>query len=351
MGNANGKDDIDQQVAADLKQRKDEMAKEFKILILGSGESGKSTIFKQIRILRNNGYDGEELLEHRRLVYSNAVVGISKLVKGAVNNNFEFLKENEEIAERYKGIDESHGLDLCDDFSRVYGPDIAALWKDPAVQKAFEIRGELHVEDGFEYFMKNLDRIVDPEYIPTVNDVLNARQKTLGVVEMRVEQFDHVFRFLDVGGQRNERKKWIHHFDDVTAIIYVAAMSDYNQNCVEDNKTNRMVEALNIFESVVNNPVFKKTPLILLFNKTDMFKQKIEKFPLYRYFHNYPVSGNYLSNTEIKFEKGRKFVKRMFMEKAKNKKNVHRFYTCATDTDQMQRVLQCVEELAFKKKK
>ena len=47
---------------------------------------------------------------------------------------------------------------------------------------------------------------------------------------------------FDVGGQRNERKKWIHCFDDVTAVIFVAAISEYDQNLYEDHKTNRMHE-------------------------------------------------------------------------------------------------------------
>ena len=36
-------------------------------------------------------------------------------------------------------------------------------------------------------------------------------------------------RFLDVGGQRNERRKWIHCFEGVTALIFVTAISEYDQ--------------------------------------------------------------------------------------------------------------------------
>lgn len=49
------------------------------------------------------------------------------------------------------------------------------------------------------------------------------------------------FEMYDVGGQRNERKKWIHCFDNVTAVIYVAALSEYNQGMFEDANTNRLV--------------------------------------------------------------------------------------------------------------
>lgn len=337
-------------VAAAMKERKEEMEKESKILILGSGESGKSTIFKQIKILRNGGYAPDELLRNKRAVYSNVLVGIGKLVRGAMQYNLTLIPSNEERAERMKGVDEvvSFDLDLAKDFADTYAGDVRELWNDPAIQKAFELKSELHVEDCLEYFMQNLDRLQNAKYQPTVADMLHLRQKTLGVVEMQFEQYDRVFRFLDVGGQRNERKKWIHHFEDVTACIYVISMSDYNQNCEEDNRTNRMMEALSVFESVLTNDTFKKKPLILLFNKTDIFKQKLEKYPLYRYLLNYKVNSNYQSGIEHEYHRGFKFIENMFLSKLKSRKNVYTFRTCATDSKQMQLVLQCVEDIAFK---
>ena len=41
----------------------------------------------------------------------------------------------------------------------------------------------------------------------------------------------------DVGGQRSERRKWIHLFDNVTAILFTVALSDYDMTLVEDNDT------------------------------------------------------------------------------------------------------------------
>lgn len=42
---------------------------------------------------------------------------------------------------------------------------------------------------------------------------------------------------FDVSGQRSQRRKWIHIFDDVNAIIFVAAISEYDQYLREDNRT------------------------------------------------------------------------------------------------------------------
>jgi hypothetical protein len=57
----------------------------------------------------------------------------------------------------------------------------------------------------------------------------------------------------DVGGQRNERKKWIHCFDDVTAVIFVASLSEYDQVLYEDHTVNRMDEAVTLFADIANS--------------------------------------------------------------------------------------------------
>ena len=40
-------------------------------------------------------------------------------------------------------------------------------------------------------------------------------------------------RMVDVGGQRSERRKWIHCFENVTSIMFLVALSEYDQVLVE----------------------------------------------------------------------------------------------------------------------
>ena len=83
------------------------------------------------------------------------------------------------------------------------------------------------------------------------------------------------FEIFDVGGQRNERRKWIHAFDDVTSLIFVAAISEYDQVLEEDDGVNRLTEALAVFQQSVNNSSFHSMPVILFLNKFDIFRDKV----------------------------------------------------------------------------
>ena len=99
--------------------------------------------------------------------------------------------------------------------------------------------------------------------------------------------FTQKFRLVDVGGQRNERKKWIHCFEDVTAIIFFADAAAYNLTLFEDDRVNRLLEALTLFEEICNCKYFHTTPLILFLNKRDLLKKKIEEVDIADYFDDY----------------------------------------------------------------
>lgn len=72
---------------------------------------------------------------------------------------------------------------------------------------------------------------------------------------------------FDVGGQRDERRKWIQCFNDVTAIIFVCACSSYNLVLWEDATQNRLKESLSLFKNIWNNRWLKTISVILFLNK------------------------------------------------------------------------------------
>ena len=118
---------------------------------------------------------------------------------------------------------------------------IEEVWLDPAMQDVWARRSEYQVIESVRYYFDKLRTISAPEYVPTKDDILYTRVRTSGIVTERYEIDKTAFEMYDVGGQKNERKKWIHCFDNVTAVIFVAAISEYDQNLYEDGNTNRMV--------------------------------------------------------------------------------------------------------------
>jgi guanine nucleotide-binding protein G(i) subunit alpha len=83
-------------------------------------------------------------------------------------------------------------------------------------------------------FFSHAPRIGAPEYVPNEDDVLRARAKSTGITETRFNMGQLSIHMFDVGGQRSERKKWIHCFESVTSIIFCTALSEYDQVLLEE---------------------------------------------------------------------------------------------------------------------
>ena len=133
-------------------------------------------------------------------------------------------------------------IDEGDLLTEQVGVIIKVLWEDKAVRMAWDRRSEYYViESNAAYFAK-IDSISAFGYVPHDEDILISRARTTGIVDETYVIDTVTFVIIDVGGQRNERKKWIHCFEDVKAVIYVAALSEYDQLLFEDLGTNRMVE-------------------------------------------------------------------------------------------------------------
>jgi len=83
-------------------------------------------------------------------------------------------------------------------------------------------------------YYSNIDRLFAKDYLPSDQDVLRSRLRTTGITETLFELGQLNYHMFDVGGQRSERKKWVHCFQGVHCLMFVAALSGYDQCLVED---------------------------------------------------------------------------------------------------------------------
>lgn len=140
---------------------------------------------------------------------------------------------------------------------------------------------------------------------------------------------------FDVGGQRSERKKWIHCFENVTTILFLVAISEYDQLLFEDETVNRMQEALTLFDSICNSRWFVKTSIILFLNKIDRFKEKLPVSPMKNYFPDYEGGVDYAAACDY-------ILNRFVSLNQAEQKQIYTHFTCATDTTQIRFVMAAV---------
>lgn len=301
-----------------------------KLLLLGSGQSGKSTIFKQVLNIYKKQYSKEERFPYIQVIHSN----IMHAIKTLIDNLHKFdsiidVKTNKSI-----DILRETKLDYPDEDIIEH---IKIFWEDESIKNIFfqRSKNKIHIDDSIEYFLNNIDRISKINYIPSDQDIFNARIRTTGIIETTFVWDDCRIKIIDVGGQKNERKKWIHCFENITALIFVSAISEYDQTMYEDDSKNRLHDSLELFDEIANSRWFKKTSIILFLNKRDIFAKKILFIDLNECFSEYDGGLNY--NNALNF-----IIKKFKSVCKENKIYVH--VTCATDTSNIKFVFSSLKD-------
>ncbi|KAI6234629.1 G-protein alpha subunit [Aphelenchoides fujianensis] len=209
-----------------------------------AGESGKSTVLKQMRILHKDGFSKHDLELIKPVVYSNCIHSMLAILRAMFHLNIEYA-DQERVKDSQLVFANVHANreELTEELSAA----MQRLWADEGVRECYRRSNEFQIDDSASYFLDNLNRLSAVDYTPTEQDLLRTRIKTTGITEIFFDLKGLTFRVIDVGGQRSERKKWIHCFDNVNAIIFISSLSEYDQTLREDNCTNRMQESLKLF--------------------------------------------------------------------------------------------------------
>ncbi|XP_041959231.1 guanine nucleotide-binding protein subunit alpha-12 [Alosa sapidissima] len=247
-----------------------------KILLLGAGESGKSTFLKQMRIINGHDFDRRALLDFRDTIYDNILKGMRVLVDARDKLAIPWQSaENEKHGMFVMSFEGRAGVRVEPATFQLYADALVSLWGDAGIQEAFARRSEFQLSESVKYFLDNLDRISQQNYLPSRHDILLARNATKGIVEHDFLYRRIPFKMVDVGGQRSQRQKWFQCFDSVTSILFMVSSSEFDQVLLEDRRTNRLSESMDIFETIVNNKLFSSVSIILFLNKTDLLVEKL----------------------------------------------------------------------------
>ncbi|KAK1231626.1 hypothetical protein PQX77_005249 [Marasmius sp. AFHP31] len=336
-------DRIDEEIKRESARRKEARRKEIKVMLLGQAESGKSTLQKQFQLYYASQTLDSEKPSWKPVVHFNIIKGIRSIMEdieyefsrppggsSAAPEDIPYDASDSEKEELYElrtkllplvSLQDSLASELSGGVSisggrtgvfvragwqgllsgrnwsssskqqnavtnmaaktlNVAQDDITALWRHPVVKGMISLR-KIRLEESAPFFLDNISRISEPDYVPNTDDVLNVRLQTLGVIEhsfpINLGGTMYEWRLYDVGGARGQRHAWVPYFDDATAIIFLAPISAFDQYLEEDPRTNRIDDSLQLFTTICSNKLLKKAHLVLMLNKTDLLRAKLKE--------------------------------------------------------------------------
>ncbi|KAL0578375.1 hypothetical protein V5O48_003627 [Marasmius crinis-equi] len=335
---------LHRQAEKELREAKAKMANQVKVDPLPSDR----LCFQELIVTANQGaavgfrrlgkvddpqvpFSSQEIESFRQLVFDNLTRGLKYLLDAMEDME---LKVSEENIGHVDLIENARDIRDGEPFPVTFYEPLKSLWTDPNVQRAWERGNEAALPENMTYFFSSLDRLFEPTYQPSEQDIIHCRARTIGITETTFNLKEHEMLMVDVGGQKSERRKWIHCFQDVTSILFLVSLSGYDQCLVEDRDANQMQDAMTIWDSICHSQWFKQTSIILFLNKNDLFEKKIPNSDIKNFFPDYDGESG-----DVKA--GREYFKKRF-DRSTDAFNAS--ITTATDTAMLRVVMAAVEE-------
>jgi len=181
-----------------------------------------------MKLIHHGGYNNQERESYKEIIYSNTIQSMRCALSSCCFPTALFILSFRAILEALPHLDiqlspqndarrsvihslpgQIEGEVLPRDISDA----IRGLWKDPGVKEAVSRSREFQLNDSAVYYFNSIDRMSSHGYMPTDQDILRSRVKTTGITETTFKVGELTYKLFDVGGQRSERKKWIHCFE------------------------------------------------------------------------------------------------------------------------------------------
>ena len=195
---------------SELKQNKKEWQREYRCLLLGCGEAGKSTFIKQMRIIHGDSFTEEEETEYKIAIAKNILSAIKTLLE-----NMSFQEENEfqsdnaldsamqnvlylgYVKHLYSNQRRSsltigkmkvknfsfycffREKDVTMDLILSRADDINLLWQSKQIQEVYQRRNNFQIVECAQYFLDRVHTISRNDYKISEQDIIQARIKTV----------------------------------------------------------------------------------------------------------------------------------------------------------------------------
>jgi len=254
--------------------------KERKLILLGGGMSGKSTIFKQIRYCVQGDPSETERMNYLQLLQSNAISSAQKLIQNMEFDDPELqAKQNEIMSWDRSGENFEYNMDKA----RL----IYEIWQREDVKEHFKfVMARSCISYAATNYFENCLNYAGPSFVPTMEDCLSSRAKSSGIDGFSPYRLDGL-HIIDTAGENPARRNWIYGFENYPAVVFVVSLAEYARLLVEDESIYKIHDSLTLFKTVVNTRWLKKSRFVLIFTMNDLFEKMLQDLSLSETFPDY----------------------------------------------------------------
>eukprot|EP00455_Lapot_gusevi_P012469 TRINITY_DN15930_c0_g1_i1.p1 TRINITY_DN15930_c0_g1~~TRINITY_DN15930_c0_g1_i1.p1 ORF type:complete len:348 (+),score=44.71 TRINITY_DN15930_c0_g1_i1:83-1126(+) len=318
----------------EVQKNQDEPDEKTRIVLLGSLNAGKTTFYRQVSLAYSP--QALEVGTFRSAIQSQALRNLQSLIRSTrelvklPQHATPIALSNETLAQAL--LDHPENSPITPDIFNA----MKCVWADSGIQKTYSMRHQCpDIAEIAHYFLDKVDEISAADYVPSIEDVLKCKTRTIGICSQPIEfktneNATRRFELYDVGGSRDERKKWVLCFDNVAAFVCVVSLSGYDRISLYEPIT-EMQESLNYFDSLVSHPNCRQAPsFFLLFTKSDLLAEKLATSDLSVHFPDYN-GGNQLEHAIA-------FIRRKFEERVPEGRTVHSHVVSTLNHDNIRQV-------------
>ncbi|TRX90666.1 hypothetical protein FHL15_008441 [Xylaria flabelliformis] len=256
-----------------------------RVLLLGASGGGKTTLLNALRLCNEAERVKRDEGDIRTLVWQNALDSARAVLRAMEELDMDselttsarrLLLEPCTDCDRDPALNPQHATEVATSISLlrfIEGFQEACNWRN-------RWGNTYQFHDNSEYYIENISRLAEQaaqRSVATDGDLLRTQVTTTGIHQVSITYQGTQFCVYDVGGERSERKKWIHAFKDVSAVIYPVDTTGYGRSLREDADGDRMREQFMVFESIVNNSCFARSSFIVVFSKMDILPQYLKE--------------------------------------------------------------------------
>ncbi|KAE9374128.1 guanine nucleotide binding protein, alpha subunit, partial [Stipitochalara longipes BDJ] len=282
-------------IERELEQHAKSLKRECKVLLLGDRNCAQ-TFLKSMKIVYSGGFTHEEREKYQRVV-TNRIRNLMEIMAEILEDEVIDLDDTAKIHVKVLS-QEIETMRTGDGRVTIEGAGaVQGLWEDEQLVKTF-LHNKGSLPDSSPYFIKEIQRIAQHDYLPTDADILKLGSATparAGIQEHRFTTGSLSLKMFDISLERSERKKWIHQFEGTISITFFVDLNQYDEIFLADDLTqNQMAMTLLLFESLVNSRWFSRASIILLLCNVGRFREKLRSKPLSNYFPEYS-GGNDLN--------------------------------------------------------